>query len=375
MDKQIKTKQKKEQSSVPPVFIVNVVLRLRRFLLRFADSIVPSYLTTYDRFMGAAHTSLVHSAARLRIADLLKNGPLTSKEIAKRTESNEDVLDRMMQALVSINVFKRTSNGSYANNKVSSGLISGKIGSTRGFTEFFGMEPVIRSWQDLPNTLKDGVTSFNRVHGQSVWDWMAEDKTALSNFVEGMSSMTEVVSPSIAANYPFHEVKKVCDVGGGVGIVLTAVLRKHPHLQGVLYDSKTMLNEATAHLNEWGVADRVELVPGSFFDKVPSGADAYIIKTVLHNWNDENAKKILCNCREAMQEGNRLLVADFLHTEDSISTLVPLMDYAGMMIYSGREREPEYLDRLFKETGFKFNRTFELQGRQAIFEAIAVSQN
>ncbi len=366
------TNVKKEQSSVPPVFIVNIVLRLRRFLLRFADSIVPAYLAVYDHFMGAAHTSLMHSAARLRIADLLKDGPLTAKELAKITESNEDVLDRMMLVLVSINVFKRLPNGKYANNKVSKGLLTGTIGSIRGFTEFFGMAPVLRSWEELPNTLKDGKTSFDRVHGESVWEWMSKDQTALSNFVEGMSSMTEVVAPSIAANYPFHEVKKVCDVGGGVGIVLTAVLRKHPHLQGILYDSKTMLKEASTHLNEWGVADRVELVPGSFFDEVPSGADTYIIKTVLHNWNDECAKKILFNCRKAMQPGHRLLVADFLHSEEAISTLVPFMDFAGMMIYSGREREPEYLARLFKEPGFKLNRTFELPGRQAVFEAIAI---
>jgi 2-polyprenyl-3-methyl-5-hydroxy-6-metoxy-1,4-benzoquinol methylase len=363
---------KKKQSPVPPVFLVNTVLRLRRFLMRLADSIVPAYLPALDRFMGAAHTSLIHSAARLRIPDLLKDGPLTSKEIAKLTESNEDVLDRMMKILVSINVFKRMSNGRYANNKISKGILTGTIGSIRGFAEFFGMEPVLRSWQELPNTLKDGKTAFDRIYGESVWDWMDKDQTALSNFVEGMSSMTEVVAPSIAANYPFKEVKKVCDVGGGSGIVLTAVLRKHPHLQGVLFDSQTMLNEATTHLNEWGVADRVELVAGSFFDKVPTGADAYIIKTVLHNWNDENAKKILINCREAMQPGNRLLVADFLHSADAISTLVPFMDYAGMMIYSGREREPQYLDRLFKETGFKRNRTFELPGRQAVFEAIAI---
>ena len=90
------------------------------------------------------------------------------------------------------------------------------------------------------------------------------------------------------------------------------------------------------------------------------------------DWNDEDAKKILFNCRKAMQPGHRLLVADFLHSEEAISTLVPFMDFAGMMIYSGREREPEYLARLFKEPGFKLNRTFELPGRQAVFEAIAI---
>jgi O-methyltransferase domain/Dimerisation domain len=361
-----------KQSSVPPVFLVNTVLRLRRFLIRLADSIVPPYLTTYDRFMGAAHTSLMHTAAQLRIADLLKDGPLTSEEIAKHTNSHPDSLDRVMQALVSINVFRRMRNGTYANNKVSSGLITGSKGSNRGFAEFFGMEPILLAWADLPNALKDGSTSFDRIHGKSLWQWMERDSKALANFVEGMSSMTEIVSPSIATLYPFKEVKTLCDVGGGVGIVLASVLRKHPHLKAILHDSPTMLNKATSHLESWGVSDRVTLVPGSFFEEVPSGADAYIIKTVLHNWNDENVLLILRNCRKAMTKGNRLLVADFLHTIDSVTTLSPFMDLMGLSISSGREREVEYLIRLFSQTGFKYTRTIELPGRQAIFEAVAV---
>ncbi len=360
------------ESPVPPVFIVNAALRLRRFFLRMADAVVPSYMSVYDRFMGAAHTMLVHSAARLRIADLLTAGPLHGAEIAARAGCDADVMERTMLALVSIGIFRRLSDGRFANNRTSKGLISGATGGVRGFAEFFGHEPVMRAWARLPQTLQDGKQGFKEVHGRLAWDWMADDTAVQAAFAEGMSSMTEVVAPAIAAAYPFNEVKTVCDVGGGVGIVLAAVLRKYPHLRGILFDSESMLREASAYLRAAGIADRVDLVPGSFFDSVPRGADCYLIKTVLHNWEDAEVFKILRNCRAAMEPGQRLLVPDFLVMPDAFSTLVPFMDMAGLMIYCGRERSPERLAEMFTDTGLRMGRMVPLPGVQAVFEAVAV---
>jgi hypothetical protein len=333
---------------------------------------VPSYMSVYDRFMGAAHTMLVHSAARLRIADHLAEGPLTGAELAKRTESDPDVMERTMLALVSIGVFRRRSDGRFANNGVSKGMKTGATGGVRGFAEFFGYEQVMRAWARLPETLRDGKQAFKEVHGHIAWDWIARDSAVQAAFAEGMSSMTEVVAPAIAAAYPFDEVKTVCDVGGGMGIVLAAVLRRYPHLRGILFDSESMLGEAKQYLEAAGIADRVQLVAGNFFDSVPRGADCYLIKTVLHNWDDPEVYKILRNCRAAMDKHQRLLVPDFLVHEDAFSTLVPFMDMAGLMIYCGRERSQETLASMFTETGFKMGRVAPLPGVQAVFEAVAV---
>lgn len=356
---------------VPPVFLVNTVLRLRRFLLRLADAVVPSYMALYDKFMGAAHTMLVHSAAKLRLADHLADGPLTALELAQRTQTKPDVLQRVLEALCSIGVFRQLSDGRFANNKTSEGMLTGVEGGVRGFAEFFGYGPVLQAWNQLPAQLKDGDVTFEKIHGVPVWDWMSKEPGVLAAFAEGMSSMTEVVAPAIAAAYPFGEVKKICDVGGGVGIVLAACLRKHGHLEGMLFDSEAMLTEAHAHLEANGISHRVHTVPGSFFDTVPRGADAYILKTVLHNWPDEAAIRILKNCRAAMDPGHRLLVPDFLVEPDQITTLVPFMDMAGMMIFSGRERSAQVLSDMFSRTGFKMDRSWPLPGRQIVYEARA----
>ncbi|MEI8254336.1 MAG: methyltransferase [Deltaproteobacteria bacterium] len=367
------TSQMQRPPFVPPVPLVNAALRLRRFFLRAADAVVPPYMALVDRFMGAAHTSLVDVAARLCIADHLKEGPLDAGELARRCEADADTLERVLRALVSIGVFKRLADGRFANNNVSRGMITGSEHGVRGFVRFFGSRLVSSAWQELADTVRDGKSGFNRVHGRFVWDHMAEDEDLRSAFVEGMSSMTEVVAPAIAAAYPFGEVKTVCDVGGGVGIVLAAILTRHPHLKGVLFDSESMITEARAFLESRGVADRVTTVAGSFFDTVPRGCDAYVIKMVLHNWNDENALRILRNCRAAMDPGQRLLIPDFLDEGEPFSTLVPFMDMAGLMVFGGgRERSPTVLAGLLEQTGFRFGRTWPLPGVQAVFEAIAV---
>jgi 2-polyprenyl-3-methyl-5-hydroxy-6-metoxy-1,4-benzoquinol methylase len=356
---------------VPPVWIVNAAFKLRRLLLRAADAVVPPYMAIYDRLMGTAHTMLIHSAARLCIPDLLANGPLSGAEIAARTGTNSDVMERVMLALVSIGVFCHKEDGRYANNRTSKCMITGAPGGIRGFAEFFGHEKILMAWNRLSETLQDGKRAFKEVHGQIVWDFLADDSHVKAAFAEGMSSMTELVSPAIAAAYPFESVHTVCDVGGGVGILLSAVLRKHTHLRGILFDLAPMIHEAKAYVDAAGLSDRVELHAGSFFEAVPRGADCYIMKTVLHNWDDEEALKILRSCRAAMDPNQRLLVCDFLVHKDAFSTMVPFMDLAGLMIFCGRERSTEKLRAMFSETGFTLGRVVPLPGVQAVYEAIA----
>lgn len=358
---------------VPPVGLIAAALKLRRWLLRLADRLVPPHVSLLDRFMGAATTSLIHSAASLKLADLLQPGPLTAAELATKTGTRADVLERMMQALVSVNVFQRLPDGRFANTHVSSGLITGSPNNIRGFSEFFGLQPLVRAWGDLPTTLREEGNAFERINGQSAWAWMTQDSAARAAFVEGMSSMTTLVAPAIAQAYPFSEVKTVCDVGGGVGIVLSALLQHHPHLRGILLDDASMLNEAPRFLAPLGVLDRIDLVAGSFMETIPRGADCYLLKTVVHNWDDARALQILKGCRAAMEPGHRLLVADFVNGQDTGGTLVPFMDILGMMVFAnGRERTPDEMAKLFTQAGFQYRRLVLLPASQGIFEGVAV---
>jgi hypothetical protein len=254
---------------------------------------------------------------------------------------------------------------------VSLGLREGQHGSARGFAEFFGYPEVLRAWADLPETVAAGGNGFSRVHGESAWAWLARAPAARAAFTEGMGAVSEMAAPAIAAAYPFGEVKVLCDVGGGVGAVLAAVLERHPHLRGVLYDDPSMLQHAPARLG--ALVGRVELTPGSFFGSVPRGADGYLLKTVLHNWDDAAALRVLRNCRAAMDPGHRVIVVDFIAADDAISTLVPAMDLLNMVIFEdGRERTVAELGALFADAGFRLGRVTPIPGCQSVVEGIAV---
>ena len=363
----------KRTGGAPPVFVIAQVLKLRRLLHQIADAIVPPAAPLIDRFMGAATTSLLATAARLRIADHLEDGgPMTAEQLAERTGVRADLLERSLKALVASGVFRRDGDGRFANNGVSRGLRTGAPGNMRGFAEFFGNHDLVRTWLAHEQILKDGGSAFERVHGRSFWEWMGANEDVRSAFVEGMSSTTEELAPAIASLCPFDQVERLCDVGGGVGIVLGAALARHDHLSGMLFDDQAMLADAPQYLKGWGVDGRVDLVHGDFMQEVPRGADAYMLKMVLHNWEDERASLILRNCRAAMERGHLLLVVDFVDAPDTLTSLVPYMDMVGMMMCGGgMERSEEAMERLFTQAGFAYRRLIPLPASQGIFVGVA----
>lgn len=360
-------------AATPPLFVINAALKLRSLLLRAADRVVPPYLAVLDRMQGTSCTMVMHAAARLRIADVLAaSGPLTSAELAQRVGLPEAGLDRLMFSLEALGFFSRDAEGRHGMNYPARGLLTGAPGSARGFAEFFGSEALLRAWADFDRSLQTGECAFDRVHARSVWDWMDAEEGPRRAFVEGMSAITEFGAPGVAAAYPFHRFGRLCDVGGGSGAQLAAILQAHPRLNGVLFDSQAMLDEAPPRLKAAGVSDRVTLTPGSFFDTVPAGADAYLFKTVLHNWDDARALRILRNVRAAMPAGKHVLAVDFLRGPESPGTLVPFMDLLGMCFFSGRERTREDMAALYREAGFRLDDVVPVPGSMAIFEGVAV---
>jgi hypothetical protein len=360
-----------KSASVPPVWAVNAALRLRRLLLRMADSVVPAKLPAIDRFLGVANTAALHAAARLRIPEMLEEAPLTSAQIAERTGTRADLVERMLRMLVAINVFRRLPDGRYANNRVSKALISGSPDNLRGFALWFGMEPMAHSWSRLHTVLHDGEVAFEKVNELGLWHWLGSDPEAHDAFTEGMRAATESDAPSVTAAFPFGEASRVCDVGGGMGAQLASILAKHPDVRGVLYDDAATLAKAEAFLGELGLADRIEFVPGSFMDHVPRGADVYFIRLVLHNWDDDRALRILRNCRAAMDSGQRLVVVEFVYGPDPLITLVPYMDMVGLTLFGARERTPDEIAELLERSGFRHNRMVHLPAGLGLYVGVA----
>ncbi len=259
----------------PPAFVIRAAIALRRFLLDLADAVVPADVAVFEAATGAAATQLLGAVARHRVADLLQGGPLTAAEIAAKTGTKADVMHRTLRALASKGIFTLDRDGRFANNRRSRTLLADRLTRTRDFAEYFASRSNCEAWTDYETILRTGTNGFERVHGMSVWDWFDAHPEEREGFAQAMMGMTFRDAPVVASVYPFAESRRVCDVGGGRGTLLSEILIRHPHLQGVLCDAAGVLDSAKPLLERRGVAARVELVAANFFESVPRGADAH----------------------------------------------------------------------------------------------------
>jgi hypothetical protein len=343
--------------SAPPGFAIRAVLWLRNKILALANLIVPAEMRLFELSIGAAVTQLMGVAARHRLADRLGQGPLTAAELAAQTELDPDALHRMMRALASLGLFKLDAAGRFSNTRYANALRSGRIMRQREYAEYFSSASNLQAWADVETTARTGKNAFERVHGVSVWDWFDRHPHERETFAQLMMGLTTVDAPMIARLYPWREVKRVCDVAGGRGTLLSELLIRHAHLSGVLCDAPGVIESARGLLERRNVLARVELVAGSIFSHVPAGADAYVLKNVLHDWDDARAMQILRAVRHAAAPGARVLICEVLTERNDARTLGALADVHMMMVCSdGRERGREEYARLLQASGWRAGR-------------------
>lgn len=359
----------------PPAFAVRAALRVRKAFLRAADAVVPAQLAVFERVAATAGSVVITELARLRVADLVAERPLTAAEIASRTATDPDAMSRTMRAAVAMGLFVRDRDGRFANNRLSRGLRTDDAYSVRSFAEYFGSGSNMSAWLDFRGTLRTGGSAFDRVHGKSIWEWFEDHPDEREMFAQCMMTMTLAQAPGIAAAYPWSELRSVCDVGGGRGTLVSELLVQHAHLVATLCDAPGVLELARPLLADRGVAARVRYAPGSFFEPLPGGSDAYVLKNVLHDWNDERCLAILRNCRAAMGPGTKLLVIEAIvgGEPDAFSSLGALADLQMMVVCEGgRERSRADFERLLEASGFRLGRVIPTPTPMTILEGVAL---
>ena len=316
-------------------------LALFTMLQRAAEALIPAPLATMLRISGFWQTQLIHVAARLDIADRVAKGAKTAAELAKETGANEDALHRTLRALVAFGVFTMDSEGRVGNNRLSETLRKGGVASMHDVAEHFGSRASVSAWADFERTVMFGEPAFHRVHGASLWDWLGTHDEESRAFAGAMTSLTEQDAPSIASSYAWGRHARICDVAGGRGTLLAEILVQHAEARGVLFDEAHVLEVAGPYLAARGVDARVERVAGSFFTSVPAGCEAYVLKDILHNWDDARALTILANVRRAMKGESVLLICEIL--VERFSTLLPgpLVDVQMLNVCDGGRQRSE----------------------------------
>ena len=324
---------------------------------------------------GYQLSQALYVAAKLGVADALDSQPLTPDAVANAVDARAPVLRRVLRALVAAGVFTELEDGRFANNDAAAALRSDAPGRLREVIINFG-EEMYRAFGELLHTVRTGETAFDAVFGAPLFEYYAANPDAQASGAARMLARTLPVAAEFAASDVLRDTRTLVDVGGGTGTLVATVLRQHPELGGVLLERPGMLALARGYLDEQGVADRCELVEGDFFASVPAGGDVYVLKSVLHDWDDERCIAILQSCRAAMGQAARLAIIELLlperMTPGDPMLSAALLDLIMLAYAGGRERSEAEFTQLLDQARLRLVSTTPLAAGPHVLEAVAV---
>lgn len=310
-----------------------------------------------------------HIAAVLGIADLLVDGAKGIEELAAATQTHAPSLYRLLRALASVGVFAENADGRFSLTQRAHYFRSDVPGSLRAWTMMLGSPSFWSSWGGLLGSVRSGEYAFLTVHGQTNWEYRAQRREENAVFDAAMTERSAAASAAIVAGYDFAQFTSIVDIGGGQGVLLGAILAANPRLRGIVFDQSHVVEDAPRVLEQLDIDGRCDIVEGDFFKSVPTGADAYLMKSVLHDWDDEQAVAILKTCRAAMAESARLLVIEVVVRGPNAPDPAKFMDLLMMVMNGGRERtEPEF-DQLLSASGFRLMKVWPTRSLFSIVEA------
>jgi hypothetical protein len=278
------------------------------------------------------------------IADRIEQGPGTAGDLAAELGLNADALYRVMRMLAASGIFTEDERGTFSATPLSSVLAEGTDGSVRDLLRLPWQEIVWQTYLAMPHTLVTGEPAFDHAHGKAFFEYLAEHADANNQFDAGMALISGPEEARVAEAYPYGRHTRLVDIGGGRGGLLAAVLARHKALSAVLFDQQQVVDGET--LLDPSDAGRCELVAGDFFESVPGGADLYLMKRILHDWDDDQVLKILGCCSVAMTEDARLLIVEAIVAPGNTPDVVKAQDVGMMLLSPGRERTLVEYERL-----------------------------
>jgi hypothetical protein len=295
---------------IPPLALVRTVNTVRAGVQRLNRLLAPGGLNVMELLTGAWTAQTIYVAVKLGIPDELAKGPLPADEVARRVGAKPGAVYRLMRALASRGVLRQRSDGQFKLTSIGKALRTGTPGSVRDMALFLGHPLRWEDWGNLLYSVQTGEPSVAKLRGMPFFEYVKTDSDLAEAFNNAMTANSEFSIYGILAAYDFSGFRTIIDVGGGHGRLLSMILAKAPDARGVLFDLPTVVDGAGPELAKARVAQRCEVVGGSFFDSVPEGGDAYLMKAIIHDWNDDDALTILSNVRSAIAPGGKLLLLE-----------------------------------------------------------------
>ncbi|MBD2178854.1 methyltransferase [Pseudanabaena sp. FACHB-1998] len=318
---------------------------------------LPLHIQLMQMMTGYWVSQCIYVAAKLGVADRLIEAPQTYQAIADSTNTNASALYRVLRALASIGIFTETESGTFAMTPLAEYLRSDNPQSLQSTAIMLGDPEHYQAWGDLLHSVKTGEPAFDHRFGKGVFEYFGSNPDAALVFEKSMNNFSAMELRAIAPAYDFSEFKTLVDVGGGYGELLAEILQKCPHSKGILFDEKYVIDHAYSTLEKHGIADRCECLSGSFFDAVPTGGDAYLLKHIVHDWDDERAIKILQTCQKAMSEQSKILVIEQVVPAANLPAAAKMLDINMLvMCPGGKERTEAEFQSIFEQAGLKLLR-------------------
>ena len=308
----------------------------------------------------------IHVAAKLGIADLVKNEPKTAAELARLTETHPLALHRLLRALASVGIFAADEDGRFGLTDMARCLLDEPM-SQRAVALMLGDEHYA-SWGQLLYSIKTGKPAFDHLYGKPIFDWLGEHPEQAKIFDAAMTGFHGEETQKIIDAYDFGTFKTVVDIGGGNGSVLTAILRRYPSVRGILFDLPGVIDRAKANLAKAGLAQRCQTAAGSFFEKIVPGGDCYMMRHIIHDWNDEQSFTILKNVRKVIPPEGRLLIIEMIIPPGNEQHLSKLLDLNMLVIPGGQERTEAKYRALLKQAGFALELVVPTKAEVSIIE-------
>jgi hypothetical protein len=357
-------------AKLPPARVVRVVESMRRRIQALNRMMAPAQVGVLEMINGNSVTQAIYTAAKFAIPDALANGPLTAQQIANRVGANPDATYRLLRALATLSLCTELPGRRFRLTPMGAALRSDTPNSMRGIALATGHPEMWAQWGELAYSVETGKPAVDKLHGMSLFEYAERNPDVAQLINDGMTAVSTLENPPILAAYNFSRFGTIVDVGGGHGLLLAAILQHAPNARGVLYDLESVVAGAQPILEAAGVLDRCTIESGSFFDSVPPGGDAYMLKHIVHDWAEPEALEILGNVRRVMNPDGTLLLVEIAIPPDNTPHFGKLLDLQMLVQVTGKERTAEQYAELLDRAGFRQTRVVPTVAPISVIEAV-----
>ena len=330
---------------------------------------IPPQAQLGQMITGYWTSQAIYAAAKFGIADLLNEGAKSVDELASATDTKPELLYRLLRALASVGVFAEENDKRFSLTPLAEPLRSDVAGSQRSLALMMG-DDQYRAWGNLADTVETGDNAYEKVVGKPIFDHLAKQPEKARIFDDAMTGIHGRETGAILDAYDFSGINVIADIGGGNGSKITAILQKYPEMQGILFDLPHVVERALPNIESAGLSDRCQLVDGDFFQSVPSGADAYIMRHIIHDWNDVKSLTILRNCHAVMSPGSKLLLVESVIPPGNDPFMGKFLDLTMMLIPGGKERTEGEYRTLYDKAGFDLVRIVPTSTEVSVVEGV-----